>query len=114
MRRPCMEYGLGGGAGLGVVVSGVAITPGSTMATRTLNGLSSWAKHSLSPSNAHLEAAYAPWGDRPNWPATEVILMMQPFFLSRMDGKTAWMHRRPPKKFVSITCRKTAIGASSM
>lgn len=31
MRRPCIEYGLGGGAGLGVVVSGVAITPGSTI-----------------------------------------------------------------------------------
>jgi hypothetical protein len=61
-----MEYGLGGGAGLGVVVNGVAITPGSTIATLTLNGLSSCARHSLSPSNAHFEAAYGPCGDIPN------------------------------------------------
>src|SRR3954468_21918048 len=113
MRRPCIEYGLGGGAGLGVVVNGVAMTPGSTMATRTLNGLSSCAKHSLNPSNAHFEAAYGPCGGNPNWPATEVILMMQPLRFSRMDRRTAWMHRRLPKKFVSITCPKKAIGASS-
>src|SRR5712664_1728298 len=100
-------------AGLGFVVIGVATTPGSTMATLMLNGLSSCARLSLNPSKAHFVAEYGPRDAIPNCPATDVILTMQPLCLLRIDGTTAFMHRTAPKKLVSIACRNALIGANS-
>ena len=37
----------------------VSMIPGSTMANRMLNALTSWARHSLSASSANLDAVYA-------------------------------------------------------
>jgi hypothetical protein len=34
------------------------VTPGSMIETRIPNGASSWARASLSPSNAHFDATY--------------------------------------------------------
>src|SRR5438309_10564179 len=101
-------------AGLGFVVIGVATTPGSTMATLMLNGLSSCARLSLNPSKAHFVEVYGPSDAIANWPATEVILTMQPLSRLRIDGTTAFMHRTAPKKLVSMACWNTLIGASSI
>jgi hypothetical protein len=50
-----MAYSLG--KGFALLNIGVAMTPGSIMATRTLNAFISCAKHSLTASRANLEAA---------------------------------------------------------
>ena len=84
MRWRCVVYGPGGAIGRGVVVMGVAIMPGSTIATRIPNGFSSAAKTSLRPSKAHFDAAYGPCGADPRRPATEVTLMMHRFASRRI------------------------------
>ena len=70
----------------------VSMIPGSTMATRMLNALPSWARHSLSASSANLDAVYAAIGATATCPATEATLMMHPLAsLShrRQDGLAA-------------------------
>ena len=75
----------------------VWMTPGSTIATRTLNDLTSCARHSHRASRANFEAVYGSMGDNAKRPAMEATLMMQPLCAWRMDGSTAWMQRRAPK-----------------
>ena len=58
---------------------GVSMMPGSTIATRTLKGFISWASDSLSASSANFEAVYGAKGEQAMRPATDAILMMQPF-----------------------------------
>src|SRR6266480_1071182 len=52
--------------------------PGSTIATRTLNGFASCANDSLSASNANFDAVYAAMGELAMRPATDATLTMQP------------------------------------
>ena len=75
----------------------VSMIPGSTMATRMLNALTSWARHSLSASSANLDAVYAAIGDVATWPATEATLMMHPLRRCLIAGRTAWQQRMTPK-----------------
>src|SRR6266550_2134574 len=48
--------------------------PGSTIATRTLNGFASCANDSLSASNANFDAVYAAMGELAMRPATDATL----------------------------------------
>src|SRR5260370_39533025 len=55
MRLVC-GYGLSLGPSSPFLKMGVAMTPGSMIATLTLNARTSWARHSLKASSAHLDA----------------------------------------------------------
>src|SRR4051794_23481970 len=76
---------------------GVSIIPGCTMATRKPNGFTSCASTSLTASRANFEAAYAPSGEEAILPATDVTLIIHPFRLSRLYGRTWRIHRKAPK-----------------
>ena len=43
----------------------------------------------------------------------ELMFTMWPDLCCRIPGRTAWVHRKPPKKFVSITLRNTPSSTSS-
>ena len=98
MRR-CWEYGVGAPGVPMFLAICVSMIPGSTMATRTLNALPSWARHSLSASSANLEAVYAAIGATATCPATEATLMMHPLRRCLIAGRTAWQHRITPSSW---------------
>src|SRR5207249_4945078 len=86
----------------------VSMMPGSTIATRTLNGFTSCANDSLSASNANFDAVYGAMGELAMRPATDATLMMQPLWRARIGGSTAWMQRIAPKQFVPRPARNLA------
>ena len=67
----------------------VSMIPGSTIATRTLNGFASCANDSLSASNANFDAVYGAMGELAMRPATDATLMIQPLRRWRIVGSTA-------------------------
>ncbi len=54
------------------------VTPGSMITTRMPNGASSWARPSLTPSNAHFDATYGDWAIAAIRPVTDVMLTIAP------------------------------------
>jgi hypothetical protein len=48
-------------------------------------------------SRANFDALYGPSGELAIRPATELMLMMHPFFAVRIPGSTALIHRTAPK-----------------
>ena len=54
------------------------VTPGSMITTRIPNGASSWARPSLTPSNAHFDATYGDWAIAATLPAIDVMLTIAP------------------------------------
>ena len=65
------------------------VTPGSMITTRMPNGASSWARPSLSPSNANFDATYGDWAIAAMRPVIDVMLTIAPLRRSRIPGSTA-------------------------
>ena len=72
-------------------------------------GHSSYLSASLSPSSANLLAAYPPLNGVTSLPSTELTLMMVPLPALVIEGRTALIIRKAPKKLVSNCDRSSSM-----